>query len=166
MLDLGCGNGGLLARLRRRGCRTIMGIELDEEAILSCVRRGLDVVQADLDHGLTAYADGQFDFVVLSQTLQAVLDVQGVLKEILRVGRRGIISFPNIGYWKLRKHLFEQGRAPRPARSWATSGMSRPTFVFFLSPTSPTSAATTTSRSTSKSPWTPRQVARSKMTRI
>ena len=113
VLDLGCGNGGLLARLRRRGCRNIMGIELDEKAILACVRRGLDVVQADLDHGLSAFADGQFDFVVLSQTLQAVMDVQGVLKEILRVGRQGIISFPNIGYWKLRKHLYEEGRAPR-----------------------------------------------------
>ena len=90
-----------------------MGIELDEKAILACVRRGLDVVQADLDHGLSAFADGQFDFVVLSQTLQAVMDVQGVLKEILRVGRQGIISFPNIGYWKLRKHLYEEGRAPR-----------------------------------------------------
>ena len=80
---------------------------------MACVRRGLDVVQADLDHGLSAFADGQFDFVVLSQTLQAVMDVQDVLKEILRVGRRGIISFPNIGYWKLRKHLSEEGCAPR-----------------------------------------------------
>jgi homoserine O-acetyltransferase/O-succinyltransferase len=113
VLDLGCGNGGLLARLRRHGCGRIMGIELDEKAILACVRRGLDVVQGDLDHGLAAFADGQFDFVVLSQTLQAVMDVQGVLREILRVGRRGIISFPNIGYWKLRKHLYEEGRAPR-----------------------------------------------------
>ncbi len=113
VLDLGCGNGGLLARLRRRDCRRIMGIELDERAILACVGRGLDVVQADLDHGLSAFADGQFDFVVLSQTLQAVMDVRGVLREIIRVGRQGIISFPNIGYWKLRKHLFEEGRAPR-----------------------------------------------------
>jgi homoserine O-acetyltransferase/O-succinyltransferase len=113
VLDLGCGNGGLLARLRRHGCRNIMGIELDERAILACVRRGLDVVQGDLDHGLSAFGDGQFDFVVLSQTLQAVMDVQGVLKELLRVGRRGIISFPNFGFWKLRKHLSEEGRAPR-----------------------------------------------------
>jgi len=113
VLDLGCGNGGLLARLRRHGCHEIIGIELDEKAIVACVHRGLDVVQADLDHGLSAFAEGQFDFVVLSQTLQAVMDVAGVLKEILRVGRRGIISFPNIGYWKLRKHLYEEGRAPR-----------------------------------------------------
>jgi homoserine O-acetyltransferase len=113
VLDLGCGNGGLLARLRRRGCGNVVGIELDEHAFVACVQRGLDVVQADLDHGLSPFADGQFDFVVLSQTLQAVMDVEVVLKEILRVGRRGIISFPNIGYWKLRKHLYEEGRAPR-----------------------------------------------------
>jgi homoserine O-acetyltransferase len=113
VLDLGCGTGGLLRRLGRRGCRPIMGIELDEQAILACVRRGLDVVQWDLNRGLTAFADRQFDFVVLSQTLQAVLDVERVLAEMLRVGRRGIVSFPNIAYWKLRKHLAEEGRAPR-----------------------------------------------------
>ncbi|MGD0900643.1 MAG: homoserine O-acetyltransferase [Thermoguttaceae bacterium] len=113
VLDLGCGTGGLLARLRRRGCRPIMGIELDQRAILACVCRGLDVVHYDLNQGLSAFADRQFDFVVLSQTLQAVLDVQRVLAEMLRVGRQGIVSFPNIGYWKLRKHLFDEGRAPR-----------------------------------------------------
>jgi homoserine O-acetyltransferase len=113
VLDLGCGTGGLLARLRRRGCRPTMGIELDEQAIVACARRGLDVVQWDLNHGLAAFADRQFDFVVLSQTLQAVLDVERVLSEMLRVGRRGAVSFPNIGYWKLRKHLADEGRAPR-----------------------------------------------------
>ena len=79
-----------------------MGIELDEQAILACVRRGLDVVQADLNQGLAAFADGQFDFVVLSQTLQAVLDVERVLADMLRVGRQGIVSFPNFAYRKLR----------------------------------------------------------------
>jgi homoserine O-acetyltransferase len=113
VLDLGCGTGGLLGRLRRRGHDRIMGIELDERAILACVRRGLDVVQADLNQGLASFPDRQFDFVLLSQTLQAVLDVERVLAEMLRVGRRGIVSFPNIGYWKLRKHLAEEGRAPR-----------------------------------------------------
>ncbi len=75
VLDLGCGTGGLLARLRDRGHRRLMGIEWDEQAILACVRRGLDVVQADLNKGLPALADGQFDFVILSQTLQTVFDV-------------------------------------------------------------------------------------------
>jgi homoserine O-acetyltransferase/O-succinyltransferase len=113
VLDLGCGTGGLLARLRQRGYERIMGIELDEQAMLACVCRGLDVVQADLNRGLASFADKQFDFVVLSQTLQAVLDVERVLAEVLRVGRQGIVSFPNLGHWKLRRHLAEQGRAPR-----------------------------------------------------
>ena len=113
VLDLGCGTGGLLARLRREGCNPVMGIELDEQAILASIRRGLDVVQADLNQGLSSFTDCQFDFVILSQTLQAVLNVERVLAEMLRVGRQGIISFPNMGYWKLRQHLAEQGRAPR-----------------------------------------------------
>jgi homoserine O-acetyltransferase len=113
VLDLGCGTGGLLARLRQRGHRPLLGIEWDEQAILACVRRGLDVVQADLNKGLPAMADGQFDFVVLSQTLQTVLDVPQVLRDMLRVGRRGIVSLPNVAYHKLRTELAEQGRAPR-----------------------------------------------------
>jgi homoserine O-acetyltransferase/O-succinyltransferase len=113
VLDLGCGTGELLARLRDRGHRQIIGIEWDEKAIVSCVRRGLDVVQADLNKGLAAFADGQFDVVVLSQTLQAVLDVPRVLHDMLRVGRRGIVSFPNVAYRKLRSELAEHGRAPR-----------------------------------------------------
>ncbi len=112
VLDLGCGNGGLLALLRSRGHRRLMGIELDEAAVVNCVRRGLDVVQADLNHGLANYADGQFDVVVLSQTLQTVIDVQTVIREMLRVGKRGVVSFPNLGYYKLREQLAEHGRAP------------------------------------------------------
>ena len=113
MLDLGCGTGGLLARLRNRGHRRVMGIEWDEQAILACVRRGLNVVQADLNQGLTGFVDGQFDFVVLSQTLQTVTDVTRVIHDMLRVGRRGIVSFPNVAYRARRAELAEQGRAPR-----------------------------------------------------
>ena len=113
VLDLGCGTGGLLLRLLNRGHRRIMGIELDERAIVTCVGRGLDVVQSDLNQGLTSFADGQFDFVVLSQTLQTVLDVPQVLRDMLRVGRRGIVSFPNVAYHRRRAELAEQGRAPR-----------------------------------------------------
>lgn len=112
VLDLGCGTGGLLALLRDRGHERMMGVELDEQAVVSCVQRGLDVVQADLNKGLSALADGQFDVVVLSQTLQTVIDVPRVIHEMLRVGRRAIVSFPNLGYWKLRLQLAEQGRAP------------------------------------------------------
>jgi homoserine O-acetyltransferase len=113
VLDLGCGTGALLARLRQRSHARIMGIELDQRAILACIRRGLDVVQADLNRGLAAFDERQFDFVVLSQTLQAVLDVERVLADLVRVGRQGIVSFPNLGYRKLREQLYLEGRAPR-----------------------------------------------------
>lgn len=113
VLDLGCGTGELLARLRERNHPKIMGIEWNEQSIVACVRRGLDVVQADLNKGLASFADGQFDIVVLSQTLQAVLDAPRVLHDMLRVGRRGIVSFPNVAYRKLRTELAEHGRAPR-----------------------------------------------------
>jgi homoserine O-acetyltransferase/O-succinyltransferase len=107
VLDLGCGTGGLLARLRDRGPCRVMGIELDEQAILACVRRGLNVVQADLNQGLPAFAEGHFDFVVLSQTLQTVMDAPRVLADMLRVGRKSIVSFPNIAYKSHRRQLNE-----------------------------------------------------------
>ena len=112
VLDLGCGSGALLGALVRRGHETVMGVELDEQATIACVERGLNVIQADLNDGLASFADGQFDFVVLSQTLQSIRDVEGVLAEMLRVGRRGIVSFPNFAYYKLRRMLHETGRAP------------------------------------------------------
>lgn len=117
VLDLGCGSGGLLARLRQRGHRRIMGLELDQTAILACLAQGLDVVQKDLNAGLDAFEDGQFDVVVLSQTLQTIMAVDRVLKDVLRVGRRCIVSFPNFAYHKLRTMLSRDGRAPR-AGAW------------------------------------------------
>jgi homoserine O-acetyltransferase len=111
-LDLGCSRGGLLRRLRQSGHRPIMGVELSEPALVACAQRGLDVVQADVNDGLAAWADRQFDFVVLSQTLQTIMNVPGVLRDMLRVGRRGIVSFPNFGYHKLRQMHIEQGRVP------------------------------------------------------
>jgi homoserine O-acetyltransferase len=113
VLDLGCASGGLLAELRSRGHARIMGIELDEASIVTCVCRGFDVVQADLNQGLSAFGDDQFDFVVLSQTLQTTTDVPRILSEMLRVGRRGIVSFPNLGYRKYRQQLAAEGKAPR-----------------------------------------------------
>jgi homoserine O-acetyltransferase len=117
VLDLGCGGGGLLARLKQRNHARIVGVELDEQEIVTCVQRGLDVVQADLNKGLHAFADRQFDCVVLSQTLQAVYDVEGVVADMLRVGRTSIVSFPNLAFHKLRRILAEEGRAPR-AYGW------------------------------------------------
>jgi homoserine O-acetyltransferase len=113
VLDLGCGSGKLLARLKEENHRRLMGVELDEKKILAALRRNLDVVQANLNQGLRAFAGRQFDCVVLSQTLQAVYDVEAVINEMLRVGHTGIVSFPNFAYHKLRRMLAENGRAPR-----------------------------------------------------
>jgi homoserine O-acetyltransferase len=113
VLDVGCGNGGLLAELCRRGHRRLMGVELDEWAILECIRRGLDVVHGDLNRGLAGFSNEQFDYVILSRTLQAVRDVETAVAEMLRVGRKGIVSFPNLGYHRLRSQLANDGRAPR-----------------------------------------------------
>ena len=125
VLDLGCGTGELMQRLKNRRLRRVMGIELDEAAVLESLRKGLDVVQADLNAGLKAFKDKQFDFVILSKTLQTVLDVDLLLAEMLRVGIRGVVSFPNLGYHRYRKALAEQGLAPQlddtSTRKWHNS---------------------------------------------
>ncbi|MDR0392490.1 MAG: homoserine O-acetyltransferase [Planctomycetaceae bacterium] len=113
VLDLGCGKGGLLARLRQRCSCRVQGIEIKEKYVLRCIDRGLDVVQADLNEGLKFFSDHQFDFVVLSKTLQTVRDVEFVLDEMLRVGVRGIVSFPNLGFHEHRQRLMQDGRAPK-----------------------------------------------------
>ena len=115
VLDLGCGPGGLLVRVKEKNHHRVVGIELDEEAVVACVQRGVDVVQADLNKGLSPFADKQFDYVLLSQTLQAVQDVRGVIDDMLRVGRMCIVSFPNMAFKTLRHMLAEEGRAPKSA---------------------------------------------------
>lgn len=112
VLDLGCGRGSLLALLQQKGYHRILGVELDEQAVLACVRKGVPVIHADLNLGLKLFIDQQFDFVILSQTLQAIKDVERLLSEMLRVGQRTVVSFPNFAYWKLRKMLHDQGKAP------------------------------------------------------
>ncbi|MDO5553503.1 MAG: homoserine O-acetyltransferase [Planctomycetia bacterium] len=122
ILDLGCGKGDLLVRLRESGHDHLVGLELNEHYVLRCVEKGLNVVHADLDDGLAAFSDRQFDYVVLSKTLQTVRKVELVLEEMLRVGRQAIVSFPNLGYKKFREELEERGRAPhtdpRPKSQW------------------------------------------------
>lgn len=131
VLDLGCGTGGLLVRLREQGHRRLMGVELEEASILACVRQGLDVVQMDLNRGLGIFCDGQFDCVILSQTLQAVTDVRRVLADVLRVGRQGIVSFPNLAYWRWREELAAHGRAPQVGASEGFRWYNTPNVRFF-----------------------------------
>jgi homoserine O-acetyltransferase len=131
ILDLGCGRGSLLWRLKRGGHKRLVGVELDEKAIVACVRRGLNVIQADLNRGIGMFADGQFDVVVLSQTLQAVKDVEGVLREMLRVGRECIVSFPNFGYKKLRNMLAQTGKAPESTGQLRYKWYNTPNIRFF-----------------------------------
>lgn len=112
VLDLGCGHGELLYRLKKLGFQKLTGVELDEKAIVSCSMLGFDVLHADLNRHMDPFTDQSYDTVVLSRTLQAVLDVEGLLGEIIRIGRRAIVSFPNFAYYKLRQMLAEEGRAP------------------------------------------------------
>lgn len=112
VLDLGCGDGALLEYLVRHQGVQGRGIELSEAGMLACVRRGLSVRQGNLQEGLADYPDGSFDFVVLSQTLHFLDDPAMILAEMLRVGRRAIVSFPNWGYWRCRLKLLVTGRIP------------------------------------------------------
>ncbi len=100
VLDLGCGDGALLAHLRDvKGCRGY-GVDIADDNVLAAVRNRVNVIQADLESGLRMFGDGQFDTVVLSQTLQAMRHVEDILREMARVGREGIVSFPNFGHWR------------------------------------------------------------------
>ncbi len=112
VLDLGCGDGSLMAHLRdERNC-VVRGVELDHTDIAAAISQGLSVIEADLDEGLLGYPDASFDVVVLSQTLQVMRRPALVLREMLRVGEHAIVSFPNFGYWRIRGFLALKGRMP------------------------------------------------------
>ena len=113
VLDLGCGDGDLMELLIRERKVTARGVEIAEEGVYRCISRGLSVHHGDLDEGLEDYPDGSFDYVILSQTLQAVHKPRLVLQEMLRVGRLGIVSFPNFVYWRHRLQLTLGGRMPK-----------------------------------------------------
>jgi len=113
VLDLGCGSGELLAWLRENKRVDARGVEISGEKVQKAIARGVSVYQGDIDQGLADYPDAAFDFVILSQTLQEMRYPLRVLTQMLRVGRRAIVSFPNFGHWSVRMaHLFS-GRAPR-----------------------------------------------------
>ena len=112
VLDLGCGSGQLLTLLQAEKQIVGYGIELDQERIVECVESGLSVFQGDIDEGLRDFDDYSFDYVILNQTLQATHKPPYVVDEMLRVGRRGLISFANFAYWPVRLRLMLTGRMP------------------------------------------------------
>jgi methionine biosynthesis protein MetW len=112
VLDVGCGDGDLLAILRADKAVDGRGLEISQRGVNECVARGLSVVQGDADTDLVFYPDRGFDFVVLSQTLQATRNPKAVLNDLLRIGEHAIVSFPNFGYWRVRLSLLFKGRMP------------------------------------------------------
>lgn len=113
VLDLGCGTGVLLERLIAERQVAGMGVEIEQNAVIECIHRGLSVFQGDIDAGLADYGNASYDYVILNQTLQVIRRPDFVLEEMLRVGRRAIISFPNFAYWRVRALLAVKGRMPR-----------------------------------------------------
>jgi len=112
VLDVGCGDGALLELLARDRGVDGRGIELSQQGVNECVARGLAVIQGDADTDLVDYPADSFDYVVLSQTLQATREPHRVLTHLLRIGRRAIVSFPNFGHWRVRMSLLTGGRMP------------------------------------------------------
>ena len=128
VLDIGCGDGALLGHLTQAKSADARGIELSQTGVKECLSRGLSVVQGDAEKDLHLYPDESFDFVILSQTIQAMLRPDQVLGEMLRIGRFGIVSFINYAHWRARWHLL-RGRMPRTAitaEPWYASPNIRP----------------------------------------
>ena len=112
VLDLGCGDGELLTWLRDNKQVSGYGLEIDPDNIARCIERGINVIEQDLDKGLGNFASDSFDVVLMTQALQAVDRPDEVLREMLRIGRQCIITFPNFGHWRCRWHLIRHGRMP------------------------------------------------------
>ena len=112
VLDLGCGDGSLLKHLWETRQAPGYGVEGDDTKVIDCIRNDVNVLQMDLEDGLSAFQDGSFDYVILSETLQAIHRQEPLLKEMLRVGREAIVSFPNFGHWAARLQVALGGRMP------------------------------------------------------
>lgn len=129
VLDVGCGEGALLYYLAQHKNVDARGIEIRQEGVNACVQQGLSVVQGNAETDLDDYPSDAFDYVILSQTLQAMHDPRGMLRELLRIGKHAIVSFDNFGYWRARLGLFFGGRMPvadAPRHTWYDGDNIRP----------------------------------------
>ncbi|MDO5686471.1 MAG: methionine biosynthesis protein MetW [Neisseria sp.] len=112
VLDLGCGDGALLASLvADKQCRGY-GVEIDTSGVIAAMSRGINVIQADLEHGLQIFGDDSFDVIVLSQTIQAMKNTETILRDMMRIAREAIVTFPNFGYWRNRLQIALGGHMP------------------------------------------------------
>ena len=112
VLDVGCGDGILMEYLKYNKEIDIRGIEISKDNVQKCLSKGLTVIEGDAEEDLLQFPDGSFDFVILSQTLQAFLNPEIVINELLRVGKKAIVTIPNFGFWKVRLHLLIKGTMP------------------------------------------------------
>ena len=112
VIDIGCGNGELLNFLSKNKNSKIQGLEINQKKVNKCVSKGLSVIQGDADKDLGLYPEKSFDYVILSQTIQATLEPEKILIELTRIGKRVIVSIPNFGFWKVRLDLLVKGKMP------------------------------------------------------
>ena len=112
VLDLGCGDGELLSALVSEKQCSGYGVEIDTDGVVAAIGRGVNVIQADLEQGLQAFGDNSFDIIVLSQTIQAMQNTETILRDLTRVAKQAIVSFPNFGYWQNRLQLALGGHMP------------------------------------------------------
>ena len=112
VLDVGCGDGELMKYINENITKDIRGLEISKSNVQKCIEKGLTVIEGDAEKDLLQFPDRSFDFVILSQTLQAFLDPEIVIKELLRVGKKAIVTIPNFGFWKVRLHLLIKGTMP------------------------------------------------------
>jgi len=112
ILDIGCGEGDLIQQLQNSRHADIRGVEINGELVRSAISKGLSVIQGNAEKDLSQYCDQSFDYVILSQTLQAMYNPKQVLNELLRIGAKTIVSFPNFGHWRIRAQLLFKGKMP------------------------------------------------------
>ena len=112
VLDVGCGDGILMEFLRNNKEIDVRGIEISKTNTQKCIGKGLAVIEGNAEKDLTQFPDSSFDFVILSQTLQAFLSPETVIKELLRIGKKAVVTIPNFGHWKIRLHLLTKGTMP------------------------------------------------------